>query len=115
MSGDTVGARQTLEDPAARIATNEPGADAALARAEAVVAWIDGDRDIALGRSYAAIEASPPAQRNYRAADVWWTGRLFGAHAVGGADALEEARATLEGHGWRQALAEPEALLRLDG
>jgi class 3 adenylate cyclase/tetratricopeptide (TPR) repeat protein len=115
MRGDTVGARQTLEDPAARIATNEPGADAALARAEAVVAWIDGDRDIALGRSLAAIEASPPAQRNYRAADVWWTGRLFGTHVVGGGEALEEARATLEGHAWRQALAEPEALLRLDG
>jgi tetratricopeptide (TPR) repeat protein len=115
MRGDTVAARQTLEDPAARIATNEPGADAALARAESVVAWLDGDRDIALGRSLAAIEASPPAQRNYRAADVWWTGRLFGTHAVGGAETLEEARATLEGHAWRQALAEPEALIGLDG
>ncbi|HEY7666996.1 MAG TPA: AAA family ATPase [Actinomycetota bacterium] len=113
MQGDTVGARQTLEDPAARVATNEPGADAALARAEAVVAWVDGDRDIALGRSLAAIEASPPAQRNYRAADVWWTGRLFGSHVVGGEDRLEEARATLESHAWLQALAEPEAVRAL--
>jgi tetratricopeptide (TPR) repeat protein len=113
LRGDPVGANQTLEDPAARIGRNEPGADAALARAESVVAWVAGDRDVARSRSLAAIEASPPVQRNYRAADVWWTGRLFGADAVGGPDPLEEARATLEAHAWRQSLAEPETLLAL--
>lgn len=115
MRGDTVAARQTLEDPAARTATTEPGAEAALARAEAVVAWMEGDRDVALARSLAAIEARPPAHVNERAAEVWWTGRLFGRHAVGGGEALEAARATLDAHAWRQALAEPEALLGLDG
>jgi hypothetical protein len=78
-----------------------------------VVAWVAGDRSVARSRSLAAIEASPPVQRNYRAADVWWTGRLFGADAVGGPDPLEEARATLEAHAWRQSLAEPETLLAL--
>ena len=111
LGGDVVGARQTLEDPAALAATKEPGAEAALARGESLVAWIEGDREVALARSLAAIEATHPEQRNYRAAEVWWTGRLFGAGAVGGEATLEEARSLLEAHAWRQALAEPEELL----
>jgi hypothetical protein len=45
---------------------------------------------------------------NVRAAQVWWAGRLFGADAAGGDEALETARDLLERHHWRQALREPD-------
>jgi hypothetical protein len=37
---------------------------------------------------------------------------IFGAEAVGGTDAVDEARATLERTHWEQALVEPDLLAR---
>ena len=51
---------------------------------------------------------------NPYAAQVWWTGSLFGPAEAGGGEAVEEARETLERNGWRQALREPE-LVPLNG
>jgi hypothetical protein len=42
---------------------------------------------------------------------TWWVGRLFGPGAVGGDQALEQARATLDRVHWLQALREPELVL----
>ena len=41
---------------------------------------------------------------------VWWMGRLFGPESVGGQEALEEARRTLEAAHWDQAVRDPDLL-----
>lgn len=108
--GDTGGARSVLDDPSARLAEGEPGSAAALLTAEAVLALAEGDRETALTKSLASIEEEhgPRGTPNQLAAQVWWTGRLFGDEAAGGAAAVAEAKARLETHLWRQALAEPD-------
>jgi tetratricopeptide (TPR) repeat protein len=49
--------------------------------------------------------------RNNVAAAAWWNGRLFGPGSVGGEEALEQARRTLEAAHWRYALEEPDRFL----
>ena len=109
MRGDTAAARQVLSDPVARTAEGEPGSATALLIAEAIVALVEGDRETALSKSLASIEAErgPRGAPNALAAQVWWTGERFGSEHVGGPGALAEARERLEGNGWQQALAEP--------
>ena len=108
--GDAAGARAVLSDPAARIAEGESGSTTALLVAEAVVALVEGDRDTARAKSIASIEAESNGRGspNTAAAQVWWTARLFGDDAAGGAHAVRDARERLEHNGWRQALREPE-------
>ncbi len=108
--GDAAGARAVLADPAARIPEGEPGSTTALLVAEAVVALVEGDRATALAKSVASIEAESGSRgsSNMMAAQVWWTARLFGEDAAGGAELVREARERLEHNGWRQALREPE-------
>jgi tetratricopeptide (TPR) repeat protein len=113
--GDLAGARQVLEEPAARLAAGEPGSVTAYLGAEAALALAERERDVALQKALAAI-ASERGERgvaNALAGRIWWAGRLFGADAVGGPDLLEEARARLERHHWRQALLEPDIALPL--
>jgi class 3 adenylate cyclase/tetratricopeptide (TPR) repeat protein len=113
--GDAAGARAVLGDPAARIAEGEPGSTTALLVAEAVVALVEGDRDTARAKSIASIEAESNGRGspNTTAAQVWWTARLFGDDAAGGANAVRDARERLEHNGWRQALREPELAAHL--
>jgi hypothetical protein len=94
------------------VAEQEPAAGTSLLLAEAAIALAEQDPEVALAKSIAALEraSSDPIVPNERAAVVWWTGSLFGAEAVGGQDALESARDTLERNRWRQALGEPELL-----
>lgn len=110
LRGDTAAARQVLSDPVARTAEGEPGSATALLIAEATVALVEGDRETALAKSLASIEAErgPRGAPNALDAQLWWTGARFGAEHVGGAEALDEARNRLERNGWRQALIEPE-------
>ena len=53
--GDTAGARQVLEDPAARLSVGEPGSTTAFLFAEATVALAEGEREVALQRAQAGI------------------------------------------------------------
>jgi class 3 adenylate cyclase/tetratricopeptide (TPR) repeat protein len=112
LRGDTMGARQTLEDPITRVAAADASWSAsALHVTEAVVSLAEGDRDAALRHALLAVETeriTTAGQRNALAAQVWWTARLFGAEAVGGDSVAEEARSLLEAHGDRQALIEPD-------
>jgi tetratricopeptide (TPR) repeat protein len=108
--GDPSSARQVLSDPTARLADGEPGSVTTLLGAESVVALAERDEATARAKAEAAIaaEAGPGGVPNVRAAQVWWAGRLFGADAAGGEEALEAARDLLERHHWRQALREPD-------
>src|SRR5262249_23142508 len=115
LRGDLAGARQTVEDPAARLSEVEPGSNSPLLVAECVLALVQGDRDAALERALASIqvEARTRSGWNPHMAQVWWSARIFGADAVGGEVVAEAARATLEAHHWRQALVEPELAIEL--
>jgi len=109
-TGDVAAARAVLDDPFSRIAEGEPGAGTSLLLAEAALALTEGDHEVALAKSVAALDrvSSDPIVPNPHAAVIWWTGSLFGAETVGGEEALDRARDTLERNGWRQALGEPE-------
>ena len=111
------GARQTSEDPAARLSEVEPGSNSPLLVAECVLALVQGDRETALERALAAIEVEARSRSGWNAhlAQVWWTARIFGAETVGGETIVEGARAKLEAHHWRQALVEPELAIELVG
>jgi class 3 adenylate cyclase/tetratricopeptide (TPR) repeat protein len=117
LRGDPSAARQVLSDPSARIAAGEPGSATALLSAEAFVALAEGDVDTARAKSIASIEAErgPGGVPNALAAQIWWTGRLFAEDDAGGSEAVAEARDLLEGHGWLQALAEPDLAADLKG
>jgi hypothetical protein len=111
-AGDVAGARSVLEDPASRSAEDLPWAAAALLGAEAAASLAEGDREAGLGKSLAALQrlSVEPVALNPRAAAVWWAGSLFGSAEVGGDEAIEDVRETLERNGWRQALREPVLL-----
>jgi class 3 adenylate cyclase/tetratricopeptide (TPR) repeat protein len=107
--GEAGAARQLLDEPQARLAAAEPSSLASLLSAEALVALEEGDPDGARVKAREAVEVQrAQALPNPLAAQVWWTGRVFGAEAVGGARELEEARAVLEAASWAQALHEPD-------
>ena len=90
----------------------EPVAGTSLLMAEAAIAFAEDDREGALAKSLAALDrvSSDPVVPNPQAAVIWWTGFLFGAAVVGGEEALDRGRETLERNGWQQALREPELL-----
>ncbi|MEP6973143.1 MAG: AAA family ATPase [Actinomycetota bacterium] len=113
LRGDVASARQMAEDPASRLSELEAASSTPLLVAEAVLALMSGDRDKARERALAAIagEARTREGWNPHLAQVWWTARIFGAEAVGGEAVAEDARARLDAHQWRQALAEPDLLM----
>jgi hypothetical protein len=116
MRGDTAGARQVLADPSTSLADGEPGSVTALLMAGAVLALAEGDRETALHKSLAALDAESGHRGvpNARAGLVWWLGSVFGPETVGGAEALQAARRVLDTHHWHQALAEPDQAAGLD-
>ena len=94
-----------------------PDPATALLSAEAVLALAEGDEETARAKSVAAIEEerAPRGVANPFAAQVWWTARLFGEEAAGGAGRPRRRGAPLEDHGWQQALEEPETVIHLRG
>jgi tetratricopeptide (TPR) repeat protein len=117
LQGDVATARQTMEDPAARLTELEPDPSTASLVAQAILALAMRERDIALERALAAIAAEARTRTgwNAHAAQVWWTSVLFGEDAVGGETVTAEARARLEARHWRQALIEPELIAEVLG
>ncbi len=114
--GDTAGARQVLDDPAARLSAAEPGSTTAFLFAEAAVALAEGDRDVARDKAVAGMRAEldqdgSAGVPNSVAARIWWVARLFGDDAAGGAEAVRSARDRLERHHWMQALHEPDVAM----
>ncbi len=77
MRGDTGGARQILSDAPTALADGEAGSAAAMLMAGAVLALAEHDRETALTKSIAAIDAEsgPRSAPNARAGLVWWVAR----------------------------------------
>ena len=106
--GEVGAARQVLEEPHARLAAAEPGSLSSLLSAEAAVALEERDPEGARAKAREALDVQrAQGWRNFVAAQVWWTGRIFGADLVGGAEELETAHGILEAAHWAQALHEP--------
>ena len=103
--GDIAGARRILEDPTVRVGA-DTSADISMASAEALLALREGRHDQA-GELAAQVLKTVRSEgwRNPMAARVWWVGRVFGPDLVGGPEAMEEARKTLEAAGWLHTFA----------
>jgi class 3 adenylate cyclase/tetratricopeptide (TPR) repeat protein len=107
--GDASGARQVLEDPAARVAATEPGSVTSMLTAESMLALAEGDRETALAKALEALdEEARQGWPNPVAAQRWWISSTFDPEHAGGVGAVEEARDLLERHHWVQALKEPD-------
>ena len=117
LRGDLAAARQITEDPASRLSEIEPASYTPLLVTEVVLALATGDMGAAREHALAAIalESGTREGWNVHAAQVWFAARLFGADIVGGDEIAEAARAQLEAHHWRQALAEPELVIDILG
>jgi class 3 adenylate cyclase/tetratricopeptide (TPR) repeat protein len=114
LRGDRQAAGRLLADPSIQPAETDAGSLAGLLRTEALLSLMEGDRGGALERARRSLQVDrAPVWRNSTAAGVWWVGRLFGAEAVGGEEALEEARRTLEAAQMLQSLAEPNLAQQL--
>jgi tetratricopeptide (TPR) repeat protein len=103
LRGDREAARETLEEPTVQ-AQGDPGSELAL-RVHALVDLADGDTEGALEHARRALELTrTEGWPNPVAWAINWTGTIFGADAVGGERALQEARDRLESMHWTSAL-----------
>ncbi|MGH2724707.1 MAG: ATP-binding protein [Actinomycetota bacterium] len=111
---DRDGARRLLDELSSEEMEPEPGSRTSVIRTEALLALAEGDE---AGARRLADEALAAEQRdgipNWGAANVWWTGRIFGPEAAGGPERVNEARARLEAVHWEAALREPDLALAM--
>jgi hypothetical protein len=115
LHGDVAAARDVLGNPVAGLADTEPGSRTALHMAEITLALAAGDAETAARHAEAAIsaESGPRGVPNALAAQQYLAGRLFGAEAAGGQEALRRSEEHLRRNGWLYALAEVEVLQSL--
>jgi tetratricopeptide (TPR) repeat protein len=112
LRGDLVAARDILDEPVARIGDTETGSSSSMLLAEATLAYLWHDPEMARARSEEALRlVEALSLPNETAAVIAWLGGLFGAGAAGGDGSLDEARDLLQSNGWLQALREPELLV----
>jgi len=112
--GDREGALRILEEPEAHVKSGALETRISLLWAELVLALYDGDMERGKDRALAILEVErEPGWPNPTAAAVWLAGSLFGPETVGGEEALEDARKTLEAAHWIASINEPENLLSL--
>jgi class 3 adenylate cyclase/tetratricopeptide (TPR) repeat protein len=103
--GDVAGARRILEHPSARVGA-DTSSDISVASAEALLAVREGRRDHAVELAQKVLTTvRSEGWRNPMAARVWWVGRVFDPDLVGGSEAMEEARRTLEAARWLHTFA----------
>jgi class 3 adenylate cyclase/tetratricopeptide (TPR) repeat protein len=109
--GDRRGARRLVEDPSVRGAPADRGAQVDIRTAEALVELADGDRVKAEELLRQTLElVRDEGLPNWVATRTALVATLLGPQAVGGEEALAEARATLERAGWLDAEADAEQI-----
>ncbi len=112
MQREHVKARALVSETFASIDPEDPSFREAFLMSEALVHLAEGNRETARERAVELLEHHRSGgRRNELATTTWWVGRLFGPDAVGGEEALEQARQILEEVGWMQFIAEPDLLL----
>jgi tetratricopeptide (TPR) repeat protein len=112
MRREVVKARALLAETFASVDPDDPGFRETFLASETMVHLAEGDRETARERAVALLEYHREGGRqNETATTTWWVGRLFGPDAVGGEEAMERARQTLEDVGWVQFIQEPDLLL----
>jgi class 3 adenylate cyclase/tetratricopeptide (TPR) repeat protein len=112
LKGEALEARGELAELVASIDPDDPSFRESLLTSETLLSLAAGDTETARERAQALLDLQRRrGKRNEIAAITWWVGRVFGADAVGGEDAMKQARATLEDAGWEQFLREPDFLL----
>jgi class 3 adenylate cyclase/tetratricopeptide (TPR) repeat protein len=100
-------ARKLADDPTLPETMDAAGDRTALLWARTLIALSEGDQEAARALALEALEverAKPSALS--LATSTWWAGTFFGPDAVGGEDALAEAREHLERIGYRRPLEE---------
>jgi class 3 adenylate cyclase/tetratricopeptide (TPR) repeat protein len=103
-----------LEEPEAHLKAGGLESRTSVLWAELYVALYNGDWDTARDRGLQILDVErQQGWRNQVAAQVWWVGTVFGADTVGGDEALQEARRTLEEAHWIQLIKDPELALSL--
>jgi class 3 adenylate cyclase/tetratricopeptide (TPR) repeat protein len=113
-AGEIAAARQVVEETATYVRSGDAAETLGwLLEAETAILLAEGDREGALEHACRALEGVRERGRSKEvAAQVWMIASVFGPNAVGGAEAVEESRETLERTHWEQALVEPELLAR---
>jgi class 3 adenylate cyclase/tetratricopeptide (TPR) repeat protein len=111
LQGDVTGARAELTEAISSIEPDDPSFRETLLVSEMLVRLAEGEEDAARERATALLEMHRASGRpNDFASAAWWVGRVFGPEAVGGEEAMEQARSTLEDVGWIQFLHEPDVV-----
>jgi tetratricopeptide (TPR) repeat protein len=109
--GNQEGARRIIDDAVDRASMDLPDVGTSLLVAQAVLALSNDDREAGLRLTRRSLDNERSVGwRNPVAAQTWLLGDLFGADEVGGEDALEDARATLEAAHWLHAVNEPDLI-----
>ncbi|MEX0753792.1 MAG: adenylate/guanylate cyclase domain-containing protein [Actinomycetota bacterium] len=104
-------ARRLLEEPAARLAADEPGSAASMLAAESLLALAEGDRQTARAKALEALELErAQGWPNPVHTQIVWIGRLLGVEDAGGDEAVRASREALRRNHWIQALEEPDQL-----
>jgi tetratricopeptide (TPR) repeat protein len=107
-------AYRLLEQPETHLKAGGLESRTSLLWTELYVSLYEGDWETARERGLQILDIErEQGWRNPVAAQVWWVGRVFGAEAVGGEEALAEARRTLEGGRWVQSIMDPDLALSL--
>jgi class 3 adenylate cyclase/predicted ATPase len=109
-AGELAAARHVVEETATYVrAGDAAGTLDWMLEAETAIMLAEGDREGALEHACKALDGVRERGRPKEvAAQVWMIACLFGPEAVGGPQAAEEARATLEATHFEQALIEPQ-------
>jgi class 3 adenylate cyclase/tetratricopeptide (TPR) repeat protein len=113
-AGEIAAARQVVEETATYVRSGDAAETLGwLLEAETAILLAEGDREGALEHACRALEGVRERGRSKEiAAQVWMIAGIFGPDAVGGLEAVEDARETLERTHWVQALVEPDLLAR---
>ncbi len=113
-AGEIAAARQVVEETATYVRSGDAAETLGwLLEAETAILLAEGDFEGALEHACRALEGVRKRGRSKEiSAQVWMIASVFGPDAVGGPEAVEDARETLERTHWEQALVEPELLAR---
>jgi tetratricopeptide (TPR) repeat protein len=109
LRGNVTEARELVQDPSLPFGPDAPHDRTVVLWARAMVALAEGDQESARNLAAEALDIERKHGDSI-SKDVltWWTGTFFGADAVGGDAAMDQARARLERLGYRRAFIEPD-------